>query len=268
APCHAAQFRNFQQTAMGRSLQIVNSAAAPVQFLHPKTGRRYHVFNRQSKLWIEEFFLDGGRVVYSDVRSARYAIESGHHAGAFLVGRWGRLYQAPVTFYAQAGRWDMSPGFDTKTYVGFTRRVTADCLFCHAGRMNAQNQAIAEIAIDCERCHGPGKQHPAQSGNAIVNPARLSSELRDQVCEQCHLFGAARVPQPGKSVWDYQPGKPLGDVVAIYDYAASNTNTPAVASHPLEMRQSACRLKSQGRMWCGTCHEVHRPLRSTETAAF
>src|SRR5262245_29468314 len=128
APCHAAQFRNFQQTAMGRSLQIVNSATAPVQFLHPKTGRRYRVFNRQSKLWIEEFFLDGGRVVYSDVRSARYAIGSGHHARSFLVERSGRLYQAPVTFYAQAGRWDMSPGFDTKNYVGFTRRVTADCL--------------------------------------------------------------------------------------------------------------------------------------------
>lgn len=241
---------------MGRSLAPLTPAVAPefskpVQFFHPKTGRRYRVFRKQSEFLIEEFFLDQNRrLVYSDPRSLRYAIGSGNHARSFLVERSGRLYQAPVTFFQQAGHWDMSPGYDTADYVGFTRRVTANCLFCHGGD-------AAERAIGCERCHGPGKQHLAQPGGAIVNPARLSPELRDQVCEQCHLFGAARVTQPGRSPADYRPGEQLGAVLAIYAYDAAGAGEPTVTGHPQEMKQSVCWQKSPGKLWCGSCHEVH-----------
>ena len=136
---------------MARSLAVVTPDRAPIQFFHAKTGRRYRVYRRQNELLIEEFFLDQSRrVVYSDQRTVKYAIGSGNHARSFLVERSGRLYQAPVTFFAQPGRWDMSPGYDTENYVGFTRRVAENCLFCHAGRP-------PEMSIGCERCHGPGR---------------------------------------------------------------------------------------------------------------
>lgn len=258
APCHPAQYRGFQQTPMGRSLAALTPTVAPefnkpVQFFHPKTGRRYRVFRKQRDFLIEEFFLDQNRrLVYSDPRSIRYAIGSGNHARSFLVERSGRLYQAPVTFFRQAGHWDMSPGYDTEHYVGFTRQVTANCLFCHGGD---SSQPVA--AIGCERCHGPGKQHLAQSGKAIVNPARLAPELRDQVCEQCHLFGAARVAQPGRSAADYRPGEQLGAVLAIFAYDTAGAGKPTVTGHPQEMKQSVCWQKSAGKLWCGSCHEVH-----------
>jgi len=235
---------------MARSLAALTSTVAPefnkpVQFFHPKTGRRYRVFRKQSEFLIEEFFLDRNRrLVYSEPRRVRYGIGSGNHARSFLVERWGRLYQAPVTFFQQAGHWDMSPGYDTADYVGFTRRVTSNCLFCHGGDS-------AEVAIGCERCHGPGQQH------LVVNPAKLAPELRDQVCEQCHLFGAARVAQPGRSPADYRPGQPLGAVLAIYAYDTTGAGEPTVTGHPQEMKQSDCWQKSSGKLWCGSCHEVH-----------
>ncbi len=243
---------------MGRSLAALTSSVTPefnkpVQFFHPKTGRRYRVFRKQSEFLIEEFFLDQNRrLVYSDPRSIRYSIGSGNHARSFLVERLGRLYQAPVTFFRQAGHWDMSPGYDTEDYVGFTRQVTANCLFCHGGDLSQP-----AVAIGCERCHGPGKQHLAQSGGAIVNPAKLAPQLRDQVCEQCHLFGAARVTQPGRSPADYRPGEQLGAVLAIYAYDTAGTSEPTVTGHPQEMKQSVCCQKSPGKLWCGSCHEVH-----------
>lgn len=271
APCHAAQYESFQRTPMGRSLSAVASTVAPefskpVQFFHPKTGRRYRVFRKPGELLIEESLVDRNRqVVYSDRRRVSYAIGSGNHARSFLVEQPGRLYQAPVTFFKRAGHWDMSPGYDTEDYVGFTRRVTANCLFCHAGRVNTQNQAgdifqtsapFAETPIGCERCHGPGMGHVAQPDGAIVNPAKLSPDLRDQVCEQCHLFGSARVAQPGRSPADYRPGEPLGAFLAIYAYDAA-AREPTLTGHPREMEQSICRQRSQGKLWCGSCHEVH-----------
>jgi tetratricopeptide (TPR) repeat protein len=257
-PCHPAQYRGFPQTPMGRSLAAPTPTAAPefnkpVQFFHPKTGRRYRVFRKQSEFLIEEFFLDQNRrLVYSDPRSVRYAIGSGNHARSFLVERSARLYQAPVTFFRQAGHWDMSPGYDTDDYVGFTRQVTTNCLFCHGG-----DSSQPAAAIGCERCHGPGKQHLAQPGKAIVHPARLAPELRDQVCEQCHLFGAARVAQPGRSAADYRPGEQLGAVLAIFAHDAAGAGEPSVTGHPQEMKQSVCWQKSPGKLWCGSCHEVH-----------
>src|SRR5262245_2406549 len=233
ARCHQAQYKIFQQSPMGRSLVKFTSALSievgkPAQIVHAKTGRRYRVFHKAGDLLIEESFLDqSGRLAYSDLRKVSYAIGSGNHAQSYLIERPGRLFQAPIAYFKSSGRWDMSPGYDTEHYIGFTRRVTANCLFCHAGRVNAQNQAgdifqasapFAETPIGCGRCHGPGNRHVAQPGGAIVNPAKLPPDLRDQVCEQCHLFGAARVTQPGRSPGDYRPGQPLGAYVAIYAY--------------------------------------------------
>src|SRR5206468_1252148 len=53
APCHATQFRSFQQTAMARSLAFATPAGAPIQFFHAKTGRRYRVYHREKEFLIE-----------------------------------------------------------------------------------------------------------------------------------------------------------------------------------------------------------------------
>jgi hypothetical protein len=254
APCHPKQGQSFVRSPMGRSLQSTGTSefSKPVRFVHAKTGRQYRISLDRGQRLIEESVQDQ----YSDSRAVRYSIGSGNHARSYLIEKSGRLYQAPVTYFTRAGRWDMSPGYDTDHYVGFTRRVTANCLFCHAGRLDTQ-AAFAEMPIGCERCHGPGQQHIAKAGRAIVNPAKLSPELRDQVCEQCHLFGAARVLQLGKSLSDYRPGQPLKAILAVYGWDTAATSKASVTGHPEEMKQSVCWQKSGKGLWCGSCHEVH-----------
>ncbi len=282
ARCHPAQFSSFAGTPMGRSLRQISLESAPefgvpVQFVHVKTGRRYRIFQRRDEFLIDELLLDAGRqVVYSDPRPVRYVIGSGNHARSFLVARGARLYQAPVTFYTQIPGWDMSPGYDVENHVGFTRRVTADCLFCHAGRVNANRagdvfdsaRPFAEVAIGCERCHGPGREHLANPGKAIVNPAKLSARLREQVCEQCHLFGAARVLQPGRASADFRAGTPLEDYLAIYNYDVSGPQALAVTGHSEQMKRSRCWQGSEDRLWCGSCHEAHSKAPPQSGAVF
>jgi Flp pilus assembly protein TadD len=282
APCHKAEYQRFLSTPMARSMarsSRVNTPEfdKPVQFLHPKTGRRYRVFRGKGNSLIEEFLVSReGANVYTDLRRVAYTIGSGNHARSYLVKRSRALYEAPVTFYTSTGRWDMSPGYDTSVPVGFTRRITGNCLFCHAGRMKgwtAQGERFdtpdpfAEIGIGCERCHGPGGAHVATPGGAIMNPVKLESELRDQVCEQCHLFGAARVVQPRRSVDNFRPGERLGDYVAIYDYQYASDQA-TVTGHPNEMEVSICRQRSNGRLWCGSCHLIHSPAPSARKVAF
>jgi tetratricopeptide (TPR) repeat protein len=171
----------------------------------------------------------------------------------------------------------MSPGYDSDVHVGFTRRVSSNCLACHAGRLNVEDRASSrfradapfdEMAIGCERCHGPGSVHAEDPARMAVNPAKLAGNLRDQVCEQCHLFGDARVELPGRSLLGYQPGLPLDDFLAVYALAESGTPQPSVTGHPLEMRASRCWQASEGELWCGSCHEVHVSRGSETGAAF
>jgi hypothetical protein len=264
ALCHPKQYQAFSKSPMGRSLQSTGATefSKSVRVLHSKTGRQYRIFIDRGQRQIEESFAGQ----YSDTRAVAYSIGSGQHARSYLIEKSGRLYQAPVTYFTRTGRWDMSPGYDTDHYVGFTRRVTASCLFCHTGRLNVLNKAgdvfrvpnaFAEAAIGCERCHGPGKSHINNPGQAIVNPGKLSPELRDNICEQCHLFGAARVSQPGKSGADYRPGQRLSAFIAVYGWDTTAATEPSVTGHAQEMKQSVCWQKSPNRLWCGSCHEIH-----------
>jgi hypothetical protein len=90
-----------------------------------------------------------------------------------------------------------------------------------------------------------------------VNPAKLHGAARDSVCEQCHLTGEARIPNPGKSIADFQPGQRLEDVYTVYIGAQTAGKTLKVVSHAEQLARSVCARNSGGRLWCGSCHNPH-----------
>jgi hypothetical protein len=116
--------------------------------------------------------------------------------------------------------------------------------------------APAGEAISCERCHGAVDKHLREPGpGTIVNPARLAAPLRDAVCEQCHLGGEARILNPGRTWHDWSPGQALEDTFAVY--VGAPPSEFKVVSHVEQLAQSRCSIGSQGRLWCGTCHDPH-----------
>ena len=224
-----------------------------------------------------------------------YEVGSGSHASSFLGEIDGFLVQSPITYFAANQQWRMSPGFENADQPGFGRAVNQGCLRCHAGRSEAVDRSyhrmqISEAAISCERCHGPGKRHvelhdaltaskpenevratdvsgteserdPSRPDSAIVNPARLSRDLSDAICAQCHLQGVASVTDPGQLWSDYVPGTPLSTNRADFELEDDDAQM-TVAGHFRQLRKSRC--YTQSTMSCLTCHDVHETERDFE----
>ena len=82
---------------------------------------------------------------------------------------------------------------------------------------------------------------------------------------QCHLeTTSAELPGSitkfNRGVFSYRPGEPLGDYTQYFDHAPNTGHDDKleIVSEAYRFRQSACFLKSQGRLTCTTCHNPHR----------
>jgi len=280
AECHASIAASYARTGMARSFQAAKKLShfndAGVGLFKPveHAGRGY---------------ID--RAAMADVPSrevsVEYAIGSGDHAITYLHRtRDNKLIELPVSWYAErGGHWGMSPGYDRPAHPGFSRPASYRCMFCHnayptipGDYADVEGASVfpAELpgGIDCQRCHGSGAEHAeavrqhkpvTDIRNAIVNPARLTPERQLDVCMQCHLeTTSAELPGSimkfNRSVFSYQPGQALGDYSQYFDHAPNTGHDDKleIVSEAYRFRQSACFLKSQGRLTCTTCHDPHQ----------
>jgi tetratricopeptide (TPR) repeat protein len=198
------------------------------------------------------------------VYRAAFVIGSGRHASGFLIQIGDHLFQSPVCYYTNRRAYDLAPGYERIADPDFTRPVGEECVLCHSGRpMNVpgtRNQytppTFAEESISCERCHGESREHLRRPvPGSIVNPARLEPAARDSICEQCHLAGVTRILNPGRNFADFHPGQKLEDVFTVY--TRPGRRAFKVISHVEQLAQSECARNSQGKLWCGTCHDPH-----------
>ena len=231
-PCHPGQVEGFRRTGMGRS--IGRPGALPAgRFGHATSGARFEARIESGELHHRASWKGLAADYAID-----YAIGSGKVGHSFLYLRRGVLFQSPVAYYSRRKQWGPSPGYDSDRVPDFQRVITAECLFCHAAQP-APVEALAPIG--CERCHGDTTAHLAQPSAAnIVNPARLPAAARNSVCEQCHLGGEARIPNPGKRFNDFRPGQALESVFTAYVDAGGFAGVKKVTGYAEELAVSRC----------------------------
>lgn len=258
AACHPQETAAFKRSPMGRSIgepstqpdgRVSDTRADTVASAIHRSGPLYIRLQRSNleAVYAASYAVGAGQVGYTDL---------------IAVGR--RLYQSPISYYAQAGRWDLTPGYETEDVLDLDKPVVGGCLFCHAGSVEAVPGTSDEFvagslrAISCERCHGPAAEHLARPvAGSIVNPAKLPRAARDSVCEQCHLEGAARILAAGKDWWNFRAGSKLEDVFVTYVETGAPAGRIKAVSQSEQLAASRCVIASEGKLWCGSCHNPH-----------
>jgi len=293
AGCHRNIWETYRRTGMARAFfrpspaNTIEDYTRHNTYYHKASDSYFTMLRRDGKYYQQRYQMDsGGRRINVMEKQVDYVLGSGNHVRSYLHRSAGnKLIELPLAWYAEkGGYWAMNPGFDRPDHDGFRRSLSYDCMFCHngypqlsAGMPAPYGEFVYPAAmpegIDCQRCHGPGRRHAelAKSGaavptvrNAIVNPARLSPERSLEVCLQCHLETTS-FPLPNsirryeRGPFSYKPGESLGDFMLSFDHARGTGHDDKfeIAHSAYRLRQSACFLRSQGRMTCTTCHNPH-----------
>ena len=200
-------------------------------------------------------------------------IGSGRKGQTYLYWEGDKLFEMPVSYWTESGRWINSPGYHDGL-PNFDKPVIPRCLECHttyfhslAPPANRFDTANFILGITCERCHGPGRAHVARTqahkppGQVpdIVNPAALSPQRQIDLCALCHAgAGTPRAPS-----FSFTAGQELSRYLQIADTAP---DTPTdVHGHQVQLL-SASRCFRSAAMTCMTCHNVHQMQR--DPAAF
>ena len=271
--CHREEHNSYLQTTHSRSLGEIDVSKEPpnAEYRHELSGRSYRVYRDGATLRLREFIQDsdGREVVLAD-HAARFALGSGNYSRMYLVKEGDFLIEAPITWYPRRASWGMSAGYEKDPHQrGFTRAISAGCLNCHAGRVETigggERLHVDEMAISCERCHGPGELHvkerkaglpiPGGVDDSIVNLRYLSRERQEDICAQCHLSAAADVAVRGRGKVDFRPGMRMADFVVSYRIDRPES-AMKVSGQIEQMRLSRCYIESKT-MTCTTCHDPH-----------
>lgn len=271
--CHEEHYATYSLTTHSRSMLPVhvNSQPPDGEFVHGATGLIYTSYRKNGQLRHKEEAVANGKPYLVADFPLKYLVGSGRFARTYLIERDGLLVESPLTWYASAEQWSLSPGFEDDRHPTFWRAIPAGCLQCHCGDVRPASDkvghiSVKEAAIGCERCHGPGELHVSKREQdglntinhedlTIVNPGELSRELADDVCAQCHLQSAARIRVRGRPDGTFRPGRRLRDFYVDYRLDPPESRMEVVG-HVEQMKMSRCYQRSST-LTCITCHNPH-----------
>ncbi len=149
-----------------------------------------------------------------------------------IGGHWDQRYLTRIgdDYYVLPRLWSVqSRKWRPYSEYGWQRRpYSRYCIGCHSIGFDPKTKEVAEYAIGCESCHGPGSQHGEKPGKAnIVNPKRLPKDRADEICASCHVRGK---DPSGEYLFPigWKPGEDLANSLVPLDLDAGESSHDAI----------------------------------------
>jgi tetratricopeptide (TPR) repeat protein len=272
ASCHAEIYNSYSKTVMARASGAASDGVITGEFRHKVSGVTYRVYQQNGRTWMS--YDRGGEL--RGQRELLYFIGSGVKGRSYLFSGDGFLFETPINWYSQEHRWNMTPAYTEAKQIPMNLPAYVDCLNCHTSGMQApvagtdskfSGKPFLYAGITCERCHGAGEGHLDGKG-AMVNPAKLPAERRDAICVECHFEGTVAIEQPGKHLYEFQPGDRLAEYTHYFLLKGTAAGKAQAVSQVEALSQSGCKRKSGDKMSCMSCHDPHREPNAEEKAAY
>lgn len=200
-------------------------------------------------------------------------IGSGRKAQTYLYWYGENVFQLPISYSVAAGSWVNSPNYPPDK-VRFDRLINAGCFECHGSYIKLKgtqeegdrlvdyfDRRQVIYGIDCERCHGPAKQHvnfhadnpQEKKAQFIASFASLPRQARIDLCAQCHS-GAHPVK---KSTFFFKPGDTLTSYFARAANDHFNVSELDVHGNQYQLMAASACFKKSDMLDCASCHNPH-----------
>jgi hypothetical protein len=271
--CHAEIYKSYMKTVMARASGAASGALISGEFLHKQSGVRYRVYTQDGRAWMS---YERASEKFRAQRELLYFIGSGVKGRSYLFSDQGFLFQAPINSYSQERRWNMTPAYTEALEIPLNLPAFPDCLNCHSSGLQPPvpgtenkfaGKPFLHDGITCQRCHGSGDGHGADKGS-IVNPAKLPAERRDAICMECHFEGAVAAEQPGRHLYQFQPGERFSDYIHYFLLSGNEPQKAEALSQVEALSLSECKRRSGDKMWCGSCHDPHKEPEAAGKATY
>ena len=262
--CHAQISKTYSSTAMAHASGEAKDGVTTGEFSHKQSGMHYRVSVENGRVWME--FERLGDAAVKGRREFLYFIGSNKKGRTYLYSEQGFLFEAPINWYSQEGRWNMTPAYDDAKEAPMNLPARVECMNCHASGVQAPEPGTANkysgrpftnSGIACERCHGDGAAHATLGKGEILNPAKLAPARRDDICMECHFEGSVAIKQPNKRIYNFKPGERLENYLHYFVLTNGKNDGTQALSQFEALSMSACKRKSGDKMWCGSCHDPH-----------
>jgi len=201
------------------------------------------------------------------------AVGSGVKGQSYLTFEGDSLYQLQASYFTGTDSWINSPGYPN---YSFKRPVMDNCIKCHvtfakneafSGNSNIYDKDSFIYGVDCERCHGPSKNHVEfRIGNLkqldfdpIVQAESLNRQQQMDACAQCHA--GLRNNQISENPFSFLIGDNLEDFSKNYNSSKPNTELDVHGNQYGLLISSPC-YKESTEMNCVTCHDPHKNQRN------
>jgi len=276
--CHEETFKTFLKTRHRSTSHLPDEISIAGKFSEGKN--RMKTLNPELSFRMDEkdghFYQTAilAKPSRTALRTEQFdiVVGSGRKGQTYLYWKNDRLYELPVSYWTELGRWVNSPGYVDGS-ADFDRPITPRCVECHAtyfealGPLPADNRfdkSNFELGISCERCHGSGIEHVRQhgagsqhpNGEETMAPVGLTRERQLDVCAQCHGgIGEAAAP-----AFSFVPGERLSDYISLHR-PAPDERVDVHGNQVALLERSLC-FQSSPAMTCSFCHDPHSPERS------